>query len=44
MFIQVLLSLGKLMVASIVLYIDLLNKMVLNFKVFKLMPFLWHFL
>ena len=35
---------GKLMIASIVLFIYLLNKIVLNFKVFKLMAFLAFFI
>ena len=35
---------GKLMIASSVLFLYLLNKIVLNFKVFKLMAFFWHFL
>ena len=43
-FIHFLLIFGKLMIASIVLFICLLNKIVLNFKVFKLMAFFWHFL
>ena len=38
-FIHFLLIFGKLMIASIVLFICLLNKIVLNFKVFKLMAF-----
>ena len=42
-FIHFSLIFGKLMIASIVLFLYLLNKIVLNFKVFKLMAF-WHFL
>ena len=38
-FIHFSLVFGKLMVASIVLFTHLLNKIVLNFKVFKLMAF-----
>ena len=41
-FIHFSLIFGKLMIASIVLFIYLLNKIVLNFKVFKW--FFWHFL
>ena len=39
-FIHFSLIFGKLMIASFVLYIYLMNKIVLNFKVFKLMAFL----
>ena len=42
-FIHFSLIFGKLMIASIVLFIYLLNKIVLNFKVFKLMAFLAFF-
>ena len=42
-FIHFSLILGELMISSIVLFIYLLNKIVFNFKVFKLMAF-WHFL
>ena len=43
-FIHFSLIFGKLMIASIVLFIYLLNKIVLNFKVFKLMAFLAFFI
>ena len=43
-FIDFLLIFGKLMIASIVLFICRLNKIVLNFRVFKSMAFFGHFL
>ena len=43
-FIHFSLIFGKLMIASIVLFIYLLNKIILNFKVFKLMVFLAFFI
>ena len=43
-FIHFSLIFGKLMIASIVLFLYLLNKIVLNFKVFKLMAFLAFFI
>ena len=43
-FIHFSLILGKLMITSIVLFIYWLNKIVLNFKVFKVMTFLAYFI
>ena len=43
-FIHFLLIYGKLMIGSIVLFLYILNKIVLDFKVFKLMAFFFNFL
>ena len=43
-FIHFSLILGELKIARIILFVYILNKIVLNFKVFKVMAFFWHFL